>query len=522
MRLQTLVPLVTALLFVSWSDAELNGQIARIPVSLTVTTASTQVEVGRSVNLEVSLKNYKNEVVAALDDLTVTVQLSSRNQEQRIMIPKGQTSAVLTVTPQDSGVLRVRATAPQVSSKPTILLVTPAVVPRRDPLPSAPVRRGSTPRGFSTARPEASPQNRPGGRTPFVLRDAPAVVPGNSTDARSGTAREPQAAAASTAANSPSESRALSTPPLTPVPPSPPQPSGPVTLVVEPTSSELYPEDGTWTTELVATLLTGDGRLVPAAEEVRAQLSARIGHLSANEVVIPAGTYKSGPVTLASSRPGTDVIRVRSSLSASEINIVYHVPQPAQLRLEAHPREVVNSGRTPVTTTVMLLDAANHPTSYVDRDLTLVLTPSLGSIEPRQATIPPNQFFAEASLTSARHGEARITANAQGFAEAATTVQFFFPWLLVAMAGGGGTLGALVRTWRASFSKRWVANLIRNLVVGFVLGLFFYLAAFFGAFTAVPSVQLPIEIEAVPTVNELGALLLGFVGGVVGRSFWIP
>jgi len=207
-------------------------------------------------------------------------------------------------------------------------------------------------------------------------------------------------------------------------------------------------------------------------------------------------------------------------LGTVDRQVVYNLPEPSQLTIEANPREVVNDGRTSVNVSVLLLDSANRPTSYPDRDVDVFLTASLGELPVRQVRIPKGTSFAEATLTSTRHGEARIAARATGLAEAATTVRFLFPILMLNLAVLGGVLGGYVRAGRGSFSANWWPNLWRNLVLGAILGVVFYGLAFFGAVTAVPKAEIPVEIAKIPTFNELGAFVLGFIGGVVGRQFW--
>ena len=87
-----------------------------------------------------------------------------------------------------------------------------------------------------------------------------------------------------------------------------------------------------------------------------------------------------------------------------------------------------------------------------------------------------------------------------------THARFLFPWVMVLLAVGGGILGGFVRS-----GKRWAADLRDNVAIAAILGLIFYALAFFGAIGAIPKV--PVEIGKVAAVNELGALVLGFVGG---------
>jgi len=55
------------------------------------------------------------------------------------------------------------------------------------------------------------------------------------------------------------------------------------------------------------------------------------------------------------------------------------------------------------------------------------------------------------------------------------------------------------------------------LALGAALGFVFFVLAMFGAVGALPKLALP--IEKIPSVNELGAFVLGVVGGWLGRRF---
>lgn len=525
--------LVGALCLCLISATGLRGQVARIPVSLALAAPSPEVEAGQVVTLDVSLKNYRNEPVPALADLPVTVRLTGLEQVLRLVIPKGQTSGALRITPPGSGLFRLNATAPDVAGKSLLLVVKPEVKPElKPPSPPPPAREGSAPSRPSGAlekrRTRTADETRaPSGDRPLT---SPTIATRQPAPVRVGGSIKPptplkpvpapETSTPPTSAAAPSATAASRGPLPADLPPAPPL--VPAKLALEAVTEEVYPEGGNWRTELVVVLLTADDRLAPAAGEVRVQFSARIGRLSPSEILIPPGAHASQPISLVSTSSGSDVIRVRSSLGTTETKVIYQVPRPARFRIEAYPREAVNSGRTPIITTVLLLDQSDRPTSFVDRDLDVVFSSSLGAIMPRQTKIPTKEFWAEATLTSASHGEARVAVNGLGFPEATTTVQFFFPWLLVTFAGTGGALGAFVRSRRVSLSKEWLSSLLRNLAVGVILGLVFYTLALFGAVAVIPRAELPVAVEAVPTVNELGALLLGFVGGYYGRRLWKP
>jgi hypothetical protein len=55
--------------------------------------------------------------------------------------------------------------------------------------------------------------------------------------------------------------------------------------------------------------------------------------------------------------------------------------------------------------------------------------------------------------------------------------------------------------------------------MGIVLGLVFYALALFGIIASIPKVAIP--LAQLPTTNDLGALVLGFLGSYYARA-WLP
>jgi len=221
-------------------------------------------------------------------------------------------------------------------------------------------------------------------------------------------------------------------------------------------------------------------------------------------------------VTLTSSQPGTDVLQILSSLPGVQHEITYHQPQPAGLRLEATPGEVINDGKSPVRVVVMLVDAGKTMVN-ASQNIEVVLGSTGGTITPAKLIVPAGQCCAEAKLTSAQHGAITITANALQLPAATIPAVFLFPWMMVMMGALGGLLGAFVHNPKAAISSHWWIVLVLGLIFGVILSI----AAMFGVIGSLPKLGLPIQLSQIPSANELGALLLGFVGGFYGKKLWL-
>jgi hypothetical protein len=186
-----------------------------------------------------------------------------------------------------------------------------------------------------------------------------------------------------------------------------------------------------------------------------------------------------------------------------------------KLRVVANPASVIIDGRSAVHLTVMLLDAGDRPALPPHGGYDIQVFSSLGDLRDTRLEVEEDESFAQTTLTSYRHGQATVTASAPGLdTSEPVTVQFLFPWLMLGAATLGGFLGSFVRSRMSSVRRRWRVIVASNLAVGCVVGVMFYLAVLFGAVGAMS--YLPVDVTQVPAVNELGALLLGFIGGYYG------
>src|SRR5262249_19337842 len=115
--------------------------------------------------------------------------------------------------------------------------------------------------------------------------------------------------------------------------------------------------------------------------------------------------------------------------------------------------------------------------------------------------------------SSRRRGRATISAVAQGLQGDDDVVTFVLPWMLIPLSIGGGIAGAVLRAPR----RKRTAQFAIDLAIGGVLGFVVFGFPLSGSPSVVPG--LPAETLENLALNELGAALLGLVGGYLGRRY---
>ena len=294
----------------------------------------------------------------------------------------------------------------------------------------------------------------------------------------------------------------------------------PIRLAVDVLPDHVHPSNAVWQAKVLVTAVddTRQPMRVPSATSI--QLSADAGTVSPDTVTIAAGRARAtAPITLTSNKPGAGTLYAwTDNGDVFRAAVEYHNPVATQLAVKALPTRTLNDGRTAINVTVFLQDEGSGYVNAED-DVQVKLTSSVGTLAPSVVSVPKGRFVAETILTSATAGLAEVTASAAGLRSGLTTVEFVFPYLLVAVAAAGGLLGALVRSRGETFTGSWKWHLSGSLGIGAVLGLLFYLLASFGVVASIPKVALP--LDRLPTSNEFAALVLGFFGGYHARA-WIP
>lgn len=282
----------------------------------------------------------------------------------------------------------------------------------------------------------------------------------------------------------------------------------------------VHPSNASWRALVLVTAFNETKQPIAVPADTVVYLATDIGQVTPAVSRIEAGKARTAEsIQLTSDRAGGGTLWAWTDagrLTAAAVE--YHEPVPTQLVVKGLPSHVVNDGKTAVNVTVFLQDDT-AATATADHDVSVKLTSSVGTPSPSDLSIPKGKFFAEAFLTSPTSGTAEITATAPRFKPGSVLVEFVFPFLLITLAGAGGLIGSVVRSGRRLFTGAWRWHLLGSVGMGIVLGLLFYALALFGIVASIPKLAIP--LAQLPTTNELGALVLGFLGGYYARA-WLP
>ena len=309
-------------------------------------------------------------------------------------------------------------------------------------------------------------------------------------------------------------------PGLTPAPTSATARDERIRLSIDVLPDHVHPTNAVWLAKVLVSAVDANRQPVPVRTATSVQLSTDAGTVSPATITIEPGHARATEqVQLTANKPGAGTVWAwTDDGDLYRAAVEYHNPVAVQLAVKALPTRTLNDGRTAINVTVFLQDEGG---GYVNgaEDVQVKLTSSIGTLKPSTLSVAKGQFVGEAMLTSATAGVAEITASGAGLRSGTTTVEFVFPYLLVACAALGGLIGALVRSSGESYKGAWWWHLAQSLLIGAVLGLLFYLLAVFGIIASIPKIPLP--LEQLPTSNELVALVIGFFGGYWARA-WIP
>jgi hypothetical protein len=498
------VPLLLLLPASAASQSGPPDALSKVPTHLAMDKSIWQVTSGTQVTVRVSIQNAHNAPVTVPGDMRVEVRSSAFDKPIAAVIKAGTDGVDATFTAPAPQSATIEAAADKVASATCALIVTPKVA-RRVVVPkelSTPLRADPVIMGHGHPRPSA---------------DFPAVPEGT------GTGLNP--ALPGVSAEDALRHVASGPPGVEPLPTASPPSAGPKNaagrikpvIVINP---EKVSPDGKdrWTASMQLNLVDEAGGLVQADNDFPIQFTAQLGTLSPAAVTFKAGQFMSPLINVASSRRGSDELGARTPLGAADAkSISYDLPEPAALRVFVSPDVVTNAGgAAPVQVSVRLVSEGNVTTTFSDRDLTVKLVTTLGTFEHDTITISKDSSSATTSLTSVGDGVAKISATAPGFPDGEAEVKFSFPLLLAFFAGLGGIAGSFVARPKV-FSTR--STVTGAAVTGLIVGVLFYAIASFQAFKNF-NFELPIDISKILTGNELGALVLGGVGGILGRQFW--
>ncbi len=118
-------------------------------------------------------------------------------------------------------------------------------------------------------------------------------------------------------------------------------------------------------------------------------------------------------------------------------------------------------------------------------------------------TIKPSSFEERASFLPASRGEVQISASAKGFPPPKALLKVTgIPLLILILVAAGGSLGGLV-VFLTEKTKWW------RILIGLIVGAFFYWACLTGLFDKLPRGVV---------INEISALMIALIGGIVGTK----
>jgi hypothetical protein len=439
--------------------------VTGVPTGLELTISSREAYPDHSVTLTVSLHNYRDQRVIAAQPVRViiTANLPFRvvKRSLPLLIRSGSDSNTADVVFERPGVVKLEATAPGLAPAHAVLAVKP--VAKRSHVPT-----------LSGLLTDAVEQ--------FYPMAVAAEVPTTAADLQSRC--------------TPAETTAT--------------PHGLWLAMLPPRVPE---RNGRWTAKLVVGLVNNRGEPIEAVHDTAVHIEPTIGTVTNEQIVVTKGD-STAEARITSSSSGCDRVYAWSMAAGGvpNVQVEYEQPRPAKVSvIPMSPRAVANGWAT-VAIAIVLRDEDDHVVRNPAHDLRVVLSSSLGTLSSAAVTVSQGRPDSDEVLLSSRQrGLATVTAAAEGLGSDAQTVSFVLPFLLIPMAAGGGIAGTLLRIRRG----RRRADYRRDLLTGSLFGFVFFGLILFGVPTIVPTAASR-TLENL-TLNELGAFLLGLLGGYWGR-----
>ena len=510
------LPMVLGVAVLLSSPVAAQDRSTSIPVRLSVTAIDHEAVPGQPRSFRVELRDIKGALVTAQEDVRVTLTSPATTKATSVVVPKGQSSATVTMLPEVAGFHDVEARAPSLPTAHTLLAVRPSRI-QRSPEPSPP-----PPSPAPAETPQASV---PGGAAPAgALSRGPSggrgslhmLVPGRGR----GEAAQPASGATSPSQPAVTPAAAPTGTPAAPVP-APALTPGALQLFLAP--KQVESDRGEWRATVGIGVLDSDNQATLASDDIRVQLAANFGVVTPDTVTIRKGSFGNDEtIHLAARMAGANEVTAMSpgygTVSAS---VLFNEPVPTAVRVDPSPLRVPVDGRSSATLQVRLVGANQNPVVPREPVTVVALRSSIGTLSSPTVTLTnqAGKDVACVTLVSNQSGRAEISASAAGVGDAAAVyVIFEFPWIMIACAVGGGLLGGVVLALNSQKKTHWARRLAATLIVGGILGLIVYIAALFGALSI--TAKMPIDATRLPAVNSLGALALGFVGGYYGSRIF--
>lgn len=476
---------------------QLPKDVLSFPVKLEMDKATVEVEKGVPFTYTVILKNTQDQIVPAPRDLSLEIKLP--HETRTATIAKGQSSTSFQWAAQKVGLANIKVRSGNMRAASCLVVISPIRTAAGAPAPLP-----------SPLKPEAAP------------------APAERANAVRGRDRSPLHGASERAASQPNLA-ASAPPPASPaaVPETSssapgPQPSK-IQIFVQPEPVFGNAVAHTWTATVAVAAQDANDQLVPVSADVAVHFTSNLAQITPADIVIAKGqasTFNS-PVTLVASRSGKGRLQAISTLGAASAEVEFQAPVPSRLGLIVDRPQLSATGSSTAGVRVCLQDEAGNLTAYPDRDTQVTLSATTGQLDKAMLSVAHGVFCSDQiNWLSRKSGSATLTAQSSGELQNDTEQVTFpsFPWYLVFLSAAGGLVGAFITTSGGLLTPHWWAHVWRNLVLGTILGTLFYLFAGFGAIV-LPK-EVPIQLQNIPTVTGIGALLLGVVGGLYGRKIW--
>lgn len=411
----------------------------------------------------------------------------------QVKVPAGTTEVELELRPRSVGVFRVEAGSRGLFSAHAVIAVAPpaspsgtaAAVHPASPAPAQPL--AAAPASGPTASPRAEvslPPSTPAHVDPRLLSGVSA--PSSSTSVPVRVA-----------------------------------PSGAVELIAQPTSLHLDSEG--WELATIDVFWFENGSPAVRASDLAVDLVAEgrgsgAPQVSPRRLVISGGAIRSDQEATVRVNAPVEV-RLRALYAGGEavpVDLHFLPAEPAAIELVGVPPLLRGLGEVEPGPFVRLVDAAGEPVAAADPlAVTVTAAGSTGNITAA-AQIAAGEFEAPVDLALDRHGEYTLTAASRLGTVGPVRLRYAVDWLVIAVTLAGGALGSLTRVLYRQRQLRPRA-LVRILVLGLVAALLLLLLSTFGLLSLVDG-ALPIGVAAlaeIPTANLAGALLLGFLAGLL-------
>lgn len=300
-------------------------------------------------------------------------------------------------------------------------------------------------------------------------------------------------------------------------PPTVEAPAGRVELIAQPAKVRRT-RDG-WQSRVDAFWLEGD---VPALRSsplpLKLVLEEGTGQPDPDNMEIRGGQFKlEAPAKISATNVDSAVIRAfYPGGKSNPVRIEFVSSPPAKLALSGASRSF--RGLTGVTSDIFvrLLDDSGLPV-VAEREIPVEVAAE-GPLGTRaySARVQAGAMQAKISLDLNRPGSYTVQASAPGLAESnALVVRFALDWLLIASSLFGGILGSLTRVLYRR-ERVWPKGFARTVALGVAAAFLLLLLSIFGVLSvlgeALPAAK---SLEKVPATSLLGALLLGFIAGLV-------